>query len=152
MDDSISRYLITAAMINAALGTTAALAFWALGMPNPLLWGALGGLLNFIPFLGAITTIVIISGVAIGTFPLGHALLVPAVYIGFAILEGNFITPWIVGRRMTLNPVVIFLGLVFWGWLWGIAGALLAVPMIVMFKIFCDHIEPLAPIGEFLGQ
>jgi predicted PurR-regulated permease PerM len=78
--------------------------------------------------------------------------LVPASYLGLSIIEGNFINPWIVGRRLTLNPVVIFLGLTFWGWLWGIPGALLAVPMLAMFKIFCDHIEPLAPIGEFLGH
>ena len=78
-------------------------------------------------------------------------LLVPASYLVLATIEGNFITPWVVGRRMTLNPVVVFLGLVFWGFMWGILGVLLAVPMLVTFKIFCDHVEPLAPIGEFLG-
>ncbi len=153
IEDSISRYLLTVAMINAALGTSGALAFWALGMPSPALWGAMGFLLNFIPFLGALTLIVIVGLVATATFAsTGHALLVPAVYLALATIEGNFITPWIIGRRMTLNPVVIFLGLTFWGWLWGIPGALLAVPMLVVFKIFCDHIEPLAPVGEFLGS
>ena len=152
VEDSISRYLLTAAMINTGLGTAGALAFWALGLPNPFLWGAVGACFNFIPFLGAIATIVIVTCVAVATLPIEHAWLAPAVYLGLAMLEGSFITPWFVGRRMTLNPVVIFLGLVFWGWIWGIAGALMAVPMIAMFKIFCDHIEPLAPIGEFLGQ
>lgn len=153
VEDNISTYLITVAIINAGLGTTGAIAFWLLGMPDPWLWGALGALLNFIPFLGALTVICITGLVAAATFPsLGHALLIPGVYFCLSIFEGNFINPWIVGRRLTLNPVVIFLGLTFWGWLWGIPGALMAVPMLAMFKIFCDHIEPLAPIGEFLGH
>ncbi|HME10728.1 MAG TPA: AI-2E family transporter [Bryobacteraceae bacterium] len=152
VEDSISHYLLTVAVINAGLGTAGGLAFWALGMPNPALWGVLGFVLNFVPYLGALTLIGILTLVATATFPtLLHALMVPACYLALGIIEGNFITPWIVGRRMTLNPVVIFLGLVFWGWMWGIPGALLAVPMIVIFKIFCDHVEPLAPVGEFLG-
>jgi predicted PurR-regulated permease PerM len=153
VEDNISTYLITVAMINAGLGTAGAIAFWLLGMPDPWLWGALGALMNFIPFLGALSVITITGVVAAATFPsLGHALLVPAAYLGLSLIEGNFINPWIVGRRLTLNPVVIFLGLTFWGWLWGIPGALLAVPMLAMFKIFCDHIQPLAPLGEFLGH
>src|SRR5271165_4962466 len=152
VEDSISHYLLTVAVINAGLGTAGGPAFWALGMPNPALWGVLGFVLNFVPYLGALTLIGILTLVATATFPtLLHALMVPACYLALGIIEGNFITPWIVGRRMTLNPVVIFLGLVFWGWMWGIPGALLAVPMIVIFKIFCDHVEPLAPVGEFLG-
>jgi predicted PurR-regulated permease PerM len=153
VEDNISTYLITVAIINAGLGTAGAIAFWFLGMPDPWLWGALGAVMNFIPFLGALSVICITGLVATATFPsIGHALLVPGVYFGLSIIEGNFINPWIVGRRLTLNPVVIFVGLTFWGWLWGIPGALLAVPMLAMFKIFCDHIEPLAPIGEFLGH
>jgi predicted PurR-regulated permease PerM len=152
VEDSISHYLLTIALINAGLGTAAGLVFWALGMPNPALWGALGFVLNFVPYLGALTLILIVALVATATFPaLGHAMLAPASYLVLATMEGNFITPWIVGRRMTLNPVVVFIGLVFWGWMWGILGALLAVPMLVILKIVCDHVEPLAPIGEFLG-
>ena len=153
IENSISRYLLTVAMINAGLGAAAALVFWALGMPNPALWGAVGCVLNFVPYLGALTTIGIVTLIATATYPtLSLALLVPASYIGLAVLEGSLITPWIVGRRLTLNPVVILIGLAFWGWMWGIVGALLAVPMLVMLKILCDHIEPLAPIGEFLGM
>ncbi|MGI8745855.1 MAG: AI-2E family transporter [Bryobacteraceae bacterium] len=153
IEEHVSKYLLTVALINAGLGTAGGLAFWALGMPNPMLWGAMGALLNFIPYLGALTVIATLTIVATSTFSsIGHALAVPAIYFVLATLEGNFITPWIIGRRMTLNPVVIFIGLTFWGWLWGIAGVLLAVPMLVMFKIFCDHVEPLAPIGEFLGH
>ncbi len=153
IEDHVSKYLLTVALINAGLGTAGGLAFWALGMPNPMLWGAMGALLNFIPYVGALTLIVIVTLVATTTFgSVGHALVVPAVYFVLATLEGNFITPWILGRRLTLNPVVIFIGLTFWGWLWGIVGVLIAVPVLVTFKIFCDHIEPLAPIGEFLGD
>ncbi len=82
---------------------------------------------------------------------LGHALAVPGVYLVVSFLEGNFITPLVLGRRLTLNPVVIFVGLLFWFFLWGIPGALLAVPTLAVFKIVCDHVDTLAPIGEFFG-
>jgi predicted PurR-regulated permease PerM len=153
IEDHISKYLLTVAMINACLGAAGGLAFWALGMPNPALWGALACLLNFIPYLGALAEILIVGLVAAATFPhLSHALLVPACYLGLATIEANFFTPYIMGRRMTLNPVVIFVAVTFGGFLWGILGIFLAVPALVMLKIFCDHIEPLAPIGEFLGS
>ena len=152
IEDHISKYLITVAMINAGLGAAGGLVFWLLGMPNPALWGALGFVLNFIPYIGATIEIATVALVATATFPhLGHALIVPACYLGLGLLEGNLVTPYVVGRRMMLNPVVIFIGITFWGFLWGVLGIFLAVPMLVMFKIFCDHIEPLASIGEFLG-
>jgi predicted PurR-regulated permease PerM len=80
-----------------------------------------------------------------------RALLPPLIYISLHGLEANFITPMILGRRLTLNPGVIFLSLMFWTWLWGIPGALLSVPLLMMLKIFCDHFKPLAPVGEFLS-
>jgi predicted PurR-regulated permease PerM len=83
---------------------------------------------------------------------LAQGLLAPGLYFLLTSLEGTIITPMILGSRLTLNPVVIFLSLILWGWLWGIPGALLAVPIVATLKIFCDHIEPLAPIGEFLGN
>jgi predicted PurR-regulated permease PerM len=153
IEDHISNYLLTVAMINACLGAAGGLVFWALGMPNAALWGALAFLLNFIPYLGALTEILIVGLVAAATFPhLSHALLVPACYLALATVEANLFTPYIMGRRMTLNPVVIFVAVTFWGFLWGILGVFLAVPVLVMLKIFCDHIGPLAPIGEFLGS
>lgn len=79
-------------------------------------------------------------------------MLPPLIYLGVHALESNFITPMVLGRRLTLNPVVIFISLIFWTWLWGIPGALLAVPLLMTLKIICDHFEPLAPIGEFLSQ
>jgi predicted PurR-regulated permease PerM len=111
------------------------------------------GVLNFIPYLGATVNLIVLTLVAILTFSdLRRALLVPGLFFGLATLEGNFITPMILGRRLTLNPVVIFITLIFWGWMWGIPGALLAIPMLSTAKIICDRIEPLAPIGEFLGR
>ncbi len=152
IEGNISRYLSTIALINAGIGVFSGFLFWALGLPNPALWGAIAGLLNFIPTVGALSVAVLLTLVSVTTFSsITHAVLVPAAFLSLTMLVGTFVSPLIMGRRLTLNPVVIFLGLSFWGWLWGIPGALLAVPMLAMFKIFCDHIEPLAPIGEFLG-
>jgi predicted PurR-regulated permease PerM len=153
IESSISRYLFTVALINLALGSVASLAFWLIGVPTPVLWGLMGGLLNFVPYLGAVTTIAIVTVVATATIPnLGHALLAPLTYLALGTLEGNFITPWVMGNRLTLNPVMIFVSLMLWGWIWGIPGALLAVPILAGFKIICDRVRPLAAIGEFLGK
>jgi len=152
IEDHISKYLITVAGINACLGVAGGLVFWALGMPNPVLWGTLAFLLNFVPYLGALAEIIIVSLVAAATFPhLGHALLVPAAYLALATMEANLLTPFVMGRRMTLNPVIIFVAVTFWGFLWGILGVFLAVPALVMLKIFCEHVRALAPVAELLG-
>jgi predicted PurR-regulated permease PerM len=152
IEGNISKYLSTIAMINAAIGVFSGLLFWGFGLPNPVLWGAIAGLLNFIPTVGAVSMAILIALVSIASFPsLTHALLVPIAFLALTITMGTFVSPHIMGRRLTLNPVVIFLGLSFFGWIWGLPGALLAVPMLAMFKIFCDHIEPLASISEFLG-
>lgn len=137
VEANISRYLLTITLINVGIGLLGTLIFWALDMPNPALWDAMAALLNFIPTVGALSMAVILTLVATTTFPsLTHALLVPAAFLTLTIMVGTFVSPLIMGRRLTLNPVVIFLGLSFWGWLWGIPGALLAVPMLAMFKIF----------------
>jgi predicted PurR-regulated permease PerM len=109
--------------------------------------------MNYVPYLGSIETAGVITIVSILTFDdLGRALVAPALYFAINFVEGSLVTPTVLGRRLTLNPVVVFVGIVFWGWLWGIPGALLAVPLLAVFKIFCDHIEPLSPLGEFLGR
>jgi predicted PurR-regulated permease PerM len=153
VEDDISHYLLTATLINAGLGTVTALALYLLGMPNVMLGGVMVALLNFIPYLGAVVNFIILAVVAILTFDdLSHALLVPSVFLILTTLEGQFITPTILGRSLTLSPVVIFIGLIFWMWMWGIAGAILAVPILAVIEIFCDSFEFLAPIGEFLGR
>lgn len=153
MERQITRYLLTITVINCSLGLVLGTAFHFIGLPNAVLWGVAVALLNYVPYLGALTGIIIITFVAIFSFDaLGHSLIAPAVYLAVAVLEGNFITPAILGRQFTLNPAVIFVWLVFWGWIWGIPGALLAVPMLTCVKILCDNLEPLANLGEFLGN
>jgi predicted PurR-regulated permease PerM len=150
---SISTYLLTVTLVNIGLGLTVAAVMFLLEMPNPLLWGALAALAEFIPYLGATALLAVLSLAGLVTFQqLGHALLIPAAYLGVNVLQSQVISPLILGRRLTLNPVAIFIGLVFWWWIWGVPGAFIAVPLIATFKIFCDHIEALAPIGEFLGR
>jgi predicted PurR-regulated permease PerM len=150
---SISTYLVTVALVNLGLGVAVALVMYALGMPSPVLWGALAVFAEFVPYLGATAMIALLTLAGLVTFEqVGHALLVPAGYVVVNLLQSQLISPLILGRRLTLNPVAIFIGLVFWWWLWGVPGAFIAVPLIATFKIFCDHIEALAPIGEFLGR
>jgi predicted PurR-regulated permease PerM len=151
IEGQISRYLFTITLINIALGIVVGLAVGLLGLPNPVMWGAMVATLNFVPYLGPLTGIVCLMLGAVLTFPsFSYALLFPAVYLGLATLEGNFVTPWIMGRSLTLNPVIILLSIIFWGWMWGIAGIVLAVPILAAFKIFCSHIEGMKPLSEFL--
>ncbi|HZF13725.1 MAG TPA: AI-2E family transporter [Thermoanaerobaculia bacterium] len=153
VETDISAYLSTVALINLGLGIGVAGAMALIGLPNPLLWGMMATLTNFIPYLGAGSCYVVLGLAGFLTFDdLPHALLPVGAFLCLNVAEAYFITPMVLGRRLTLNPVVLFLSLTFWGWLWGISGAILAVPIMVVFKIFCDHIEPLAPIGEFLGD
>jgi predicted PurR-regulated permease PerM len=152
IEREVSRYLATVTMMNIGLGLAVWGSMWLIGLPNPLLWGAMVAVTNFVPYLGATLCYAVLGIVGFLTFnSLGHCLLPPAVFLVLNILEAFLITPTVLGRRLTLNPVVLFLGLTFWGFLWGIPGAILAVPGMVVLKILCDHIEPLAPIGEFLG-
>jgi predicted PurR-regulated permease PerM len=149
---SISTYLVTVTLVNLGLGLAVAAVMYVLEMPSPLLWGALAALAEFIPYLGATTMVAMLTLAGLVTFEqVGHALLVPGGYLVVNLLQSQFIAPFILGRRLTLNPVAIFIGLVFWWWIWGVPGAFMAVPLVATFKIFCDHIEALAPIGEFLG-
>ena len=150
---SVSTYLVTVTLMNIALGLSVAGVMYLLGMPNPLLWGALAALAEFVPYLGATALFAVLALAGLVTFEqIGQALLVPGAYLAVNVLQSQFIFPWVVGHRLTLNPVAILVGLVFWWWIWGIPGAFLAVPILATFKIFCDHIEALAPIGEFLGR
>ncbi len=153
IETEVSAYLATITLINVVLGLAVWGALALAGVPNPLLWGVLATFANYIPYLGPILMVSVLTMVGLLTFPdVPHALLPPGAFLGLHVLETFLITPMILGRRLTLNPVMIFLGLTFWGWLWGIAGAILAVPIMVALKIFCDHVEALAPVGEFLGS
>jgi predicted PurR-regulated permease PerM len=150
---SISTYLFTVAVVNVGLGVAVTVVMLLLKMPNPLLWGTLAGLAEFIPYLGATMMLGLLALAGLAVFPdLGHALLVPGAYLAVNLVQANFISPMVLGRRLTLNPVAILVGLVFWWWIWGVGGAFIAVPLLATFKIVCDHVESLAPIGEFLGK
>ncbi len=150
---SVSTYLVTVTLINLGLGVVVALLMAAAGMPNPVLWGVAAGLLEFVPYVGALTMTAILSVAALVTFDdVGRALLVPALYVGVSLIQAYGVSPMVLGRRLTLNPVAIFVGLLFWSLIWGAAGAFLAVPLLATLKIFCDHIERLEPVGEFLGR
>lgn len=152
-ESSISTYLVTAIAVNAGEGLVVGFVMYLLGMPNPALWGVMVAFLEFVPYLGAATIVIVLTIAALTTFDsVSHALLIPAAFLVINLIQGNLISPMLYSRRLTLNPVALFVGLAFWWWIWGIPGAFIAVPLMATFKIFCDHIDALAPIGEFLGQ
>ncbi len=152
VQSSISTFLFTTTLINACVGVIVASALYFIGMPNPVLWGVLAGVLNFIPYFGPFTGVLVLLLAGLLTYDrLGQSLTPPLIYLGIHALESNFITPMILGRRLTLSPLLIFASLMFWTWLWGIPGALLSVPLLMTLKIFCDHFKPLASLGELLS-
>ena len=149
----VSRYLLTLSIINVGLGFAVAVSIRALGLPNPILWGVMAGVLNFIPYLGPMVGVSIVALVSFMTFDsVGQALAPPLAYAFFNAIEGSLVTPSVLGLRLRLNPAAIFVGLLFWGWIWGIPGALLAVPILVTLKIIGDHFEPLQPALQFLAR
>ena len=150
---AVSAYLSTAFLINIVEGAVVAGVLWLLGMPNVLLWGALVACFEFVPYLGALAVVIVLAVAGLTTYDeVPRALLVPGSFLAINLLQANLVTPMLLGHRLTLNPVAIFIGLAFFFWIWGVPGAFLAVPLLASFKIFCDHIESLAAIGEFLGQ
>jgi predicted PurR-regulated permease PerM len=152
IEAQISRYLLTVTIINACLGLAVGTTVGILGLRNPVMWGVMVAAFNFVPYLGALTGIVCMTIGAVLSFDsFAYALIFPAVYLFYGTLEGNFITPWVMGRSLTLNPVLILLSITFWGWMWGIPGIILAVPILAAFKIFCSHVEQMAPLAEFLS-
>ncbi|MCB2117002.1 MAG: AI-2E family transporter [Rhodobacteraceae bacterium] len=152
VEQSISSYLLSITIINAGLGVTVALGLWLVGMPQPAVWGALAFLLNFLPYIGAVTGVALCAAVSIVSFDsLPHALLAPGFYLLATSVEGQFVTPVVLGRRLEMNAVAVFSTVVFWAWLWGFAGALTAVPFLVCLKVICDHVPQLSRLGNFLG-
>lgn len=148
----MARYLFTISCINCGLGIATGIAMYWLGMPNPVLWGVMVAVFSYVPYVGAGTSLTVLTAVAFLSFDqIGEVLSVPAVFFALTVLEGQILVPIFIGKSLTLNPVVIFLSMLFWGWLWGIIGALMAVPILMIFKICCGHIESLAAIGEFLS-
>lgn len=152
VEENISAYLLTITVMNLLVGIATGFAMWAIGLSDPALWGALAFVLNYVIILGPLTGVAIFFVVGLLSFdPLWQALLPPGAYLLIHVIEGEWVTPMLVARRFTLNPVLVVGSLVFWDWMWGIPGALLAVPMLAVFKIVCDRVGPLAMIGHFIG-
>jgi len=151
IQEDISAYLVTITAMNAAVGVTTTLAMYLCGLGDPLLWGTTAFLLNYIPILGPLFGVCIFVLVGMLSFEsLWWALLPPVLYFGIHLVEGERLTPMLLARRFTLNPVLIILSLVFWFWMWGVLGAILAVPMLAILKIISDRLRPLKALGHFL--
>jgi predicted PurR-regulated permease PerM len=151
IQEDISAYLVTITAMNAAVGVTTAAAMYVCGLGDTLLWGTTAFLLNFIPILGPFFGVCIFVLVGMLSFDsLWWALLPPALYFGIHLVEGETLTPMLLARRFTLNPVLVILSLVFWFWMWGVPGAILAVPMLAILKIISDRLRPLKALGHFL--
>jgi len=153
VEREVSRYLFTISIINCCLGAAIGAGLYFIGMPNPALWGVCATLLNFIPYVGAISGVVIVGVVAAVSFSsLGSALLAPGFYALCTFLEGQIITPALLGRRLQMNGVAIFLAIALWGWLWGFIGIFIAVPMLIVLKVFSRHVSGLHSIEELLSE
>ncbi|MEO8139503.1 MAG: AI-2E family transporter [Gemmatimonadota bacterium] len=152
-ESQISRYLVSVTAINAILGLITAVIMALFGMPTPVLLGVVAAVLNFMPYIGPVIMAGLLGMVALITLPdVGQALLPPLAYLALHALEANFLTPLLLGRRLPLNPLAIFLGFMFWLWIWGVPGAVLSVPILVTVKVICDRTERLAVVGELLGR
>jgi predicted PurR-regulated permease PerM len=152
VSQAVSSYLFTIAVINACLGVAIGVAMHLFGMPNPVLWGIMGGVLNFVPYLGAVVGLIILSFVALISFDHTSTIVaVPLTYFALTAVEGNFITPMVLGRRFTLNPVIIMVWLLFWGWIWGVAGAVIAVPTLMAFKILCENVKNMQWLADLMS-
>ncbi|MEW9625159.1 AI-2E family transporter [Rhodanobacter sp. S2-g] len=149
----VSRYILTTLLINFTLGALTTGILWQLHMPDPLLWGAVAMFANFIPYVGAIFTTSVLLLVGLAHFDdVGHALLPALCFAGLTVFEGNLVTPLILGRRMRLSPIAILVWLLVWGWLWGIPGALLAVPMLTSVKLIAEHVRGWAWFGHMVQR
>lgn len=149
----IQRYLLVQLATSLVVGIATWLAFLWIGLEHAAIWGIAAGLLNTIPYLGPVIVTASTAVVALLQFgSLDMMLLVGAVALLITSLEGYLLTPWLTGRASRMNAVAIFIGLLFWGWLWGIWGLLLGVPIIMMVKAVCDQVEDLKPVGELLGE
>jgi predicted PurR-regulated permease PerM len=151
IESDISVYLITITIMNAAVGTAMALVTWLTGVGDPIFWGTIAFLLNYVPILGtAVGAVIFLLAGLLTIDPLWQALLPVALYLGIHLIEGETVTPMLLAKRFTINPVLVIISLVFWFWMWGIPGMILAVPMLAITKIVCDRVQPLAAFGHFL--
>lgn len=153
VQQNISTYLFAVGLINLGTGLIIGLVLYALRLPNAFMWGGVAALANFIPYFGPIVTILAVALAGLLAFDRVAVGLLPALaYFVIHLVESNLITPYVLGRRFLMNPVVIFVALIFFAWLWGVAGALLAVPILTTFKALCAHVPALSSVDDFLSQ
>jgi predicted PurR-regulated permease PerM len=153
IQQNISNYLFSVSLINIGLGLVVSGGLYFMGVPNAAMWGMFAAVLNFVPYFGPVAGVIVLGTVGLLTFDtLGKGLLPPAWYLLLHLLEANLITPVLLGRRFTLNPVVIFVSLIFWTWLWGVPGALLSVPILVSIKVVCDRVPAMSSVSELLSR
>lgn len=152
IEEDISVYLITITIMNTLVGIVTGIAMWLCGLGDPLLWGTIAFVLNYVPILGPTAGVVVFLMAGLVTIePLWAAFVPAALYLLIHLVEGETITPMLLARRFTINPVLIILALIFWYWMWGVPGAILATPMLAMVKIVCDRIDGLKSAGHFIG-
>lgn len=148
IEQNISTYLAIITVMNILVGSANLVQCWLLGIPNPLLWGVLAFLFNYIPIIGPLFGIVIYFFVGVFTFSsIWQMFLPPLIYFLIHLIEGECVTPMLLAKRYTLNPLLVIVFLLFWDWLWGTVGAFLAVPLLMVLKIVCDHIDSLKALG-----
>jgi predicted PurR-regulated permease PerM len=153
LERTISHYLLTVTAINFGLGVAVGFCMHWLGMPNAVLWGLMVALFNFVPYVGAIASAAVLFFAAFVTFQeVPWSLVVVGVFVALNTLENSFITPTILGRRMSMNPVAIFIAMIFFGWAWGIYGIVLAVPILAAAKLLCERTASLQPLAELIGD
>lgn len=153
VERGIAGYLLMVTCINAAMGVLTTLLFWLAGVPNSGLWGLVAFAFNYVPVFGPVCAFVLYAVVCLVTFDsIAWAMTPPLAFAALASLEGNVVTPMVMGRSMSLNPIVVFLSLIFWGWIWGLGGALLAVPLAAVLKIACEKFERTRPLAVLLGD
>lgn len=148
----VSGYIVTFSLINVAFGAAVGLACWRLGLPEAAMWGGIAAILNFVPYLGPAVTVGLLGLAGLATFDtLIEASFPVLAYMAINFIETNIVTPLIMGRRMTLNPLAIVLAVSFWTWVWGPVGGLISLPLLIMFKVVCDHTPPLRFAGALIG-
>jgi len=153
IEGQMSRYLLLNTLISTGFGCGTWALLAAIGVPNPVLWGTVAGVLNFIPYVGAFVTVVLIGIVTLATYDgTQQVLLACGGFLLLDLIKGHFVSPMVMGRRMPLNTVAILLSLLFWGWVWGIVGAIMAVPLTVMIQVICSHSERLRGVAIVLGN
>ncbi len=149
----IQRYLLVQIFTSAIVGIATGLAFWAIGLENAAVWGIIAGVSNLIPYVGSLAVMVAAGLVAFLQFNgIELTLLVAGASLLIHLVVGNLLVPWLTSRTSSMNPVAVFVGVIFWGWLWGVWGLLLGIPIMMVIKAVCDRVDDLQPVGELLGD